>query len=53
VSLCTVGQFVFAGVMGWVFFRESPAPVFYGASILVVAGIAFVVLSAPSLTRAR
>lgn len=53
VSLCTVAQFVFAGLMGWIFFRESPTPVFYGASILVVAGIAVVVLNTPSQPRAR
>ncbi|HUG09771.1 MAG TPA: DMT family transporter, partial [Opitutaceae bacterium] len=48
VSLCTVGQFVFAGAMGWIFFRESPAPLFYAASALVVAGIVIVVLNTPA-----
>jgi drug/metabolite transporter (DMT)-like permease len=52
VSLCTVGQFVFAGIMGWLFFGEVPVPLFYGASILVVAGIVVVVLSAPFQPRA-
>jgi len=45
VSLCTVGQFVFAGAMGWIFFRESPAPLFYAASALVVAGIVIAILN--------
>lgn len=53
VSLFTVTQFIFAGVMGWMFFREAPAPVFYGASMLVVAGIVVVVLNTPSQPRAR
>ena len=53
VSLCTVGQFIFAGVMGWVFYREYPAPVFYGASALVVGGIVIVILSSPPQTRPR
>ncbi len=47
VSLCNVTQFVFAGVMGFLLFREQPAPLFYAASAIVVAGIALVVFSAP------
>jgi len=53
VSLCTVGQFIFAGTMGWIFFSEAPAPVFYGASTLVVAGIAMVILNSPPQPRLR
>ena len=53
VSLATVGQFVFAGVMGWVFFRESPSPVFYAASALVVGGIAIVIFNSPPQPRIR
>jgi drug/metabolite transporter (DMT)-like permease len=45
VSLCTVTQFIFAGIMGRIFFREVPEPLFYGASLLVVAGIVVVVLA--------
>lgn len=48
VSLCNVGQFVFAGVMAFFLFREAPPAVFYGASALVVGGIALVVFSAPT-----
>lgn len=51
VSLCTVGQFIFAGVMGWLFFREAPAPIFYAASSLVVAGIVMVILNRPAQPR--
>ena len=48
VSLCNVGQFVFAGLMAWTLFDEAPAPLFYGSAALVVAGVALVVFSAPS-----
>ena len=48
VSLCNVTQFVFAGVMGFLLFREQPAPLFYAASAIVMAGIALVVLAAPT-----
>lgn len=47
VSLCNVGQFVFAGLMAWTLFGETPAPLFYGSAALVVAGVALVVFSAP------
>ncbi|MET0262091.1 MAG: DMT family transporter [Rariglobus sp.] len=47
VSLCNLGQFVFAGAMAWVLFREAPSLTFYGAAALVVAGVALVVFSAP------
>jgi len=48
VSLCNVLQFVFAGVMAYFLFREKPAPLFYAASAIVVAGVALVILSAPT-----
>jgi drug/metabolite transporter (DMT)-like permease len=48
VSLCNVTQFVFAGVLGYFFFHEQPARLFYAASALVVAGIVLVVFSAPT-----
>jgi drug/metabolite transporter (DMT)-like permease len=48
VSLCNVGQFVFAGVMAYFIFHESPTATFYAGSALVVAGIAVVVFSAPT-----
>lgn len=48
VSLCNVSQFVFAGVMAFLLFRETPPATFYAASVLVVTGIALVVFSAPT-----
>jgi drug/metabolite transporter (DMT)-like permease len=48
VSLCNVGQFVFAAMMAFFLFHESPSATFYAASLLVVAGIALAVFSAPS-----
>ena len=48
VSLCNVGQFIFAGVIAFLLFGESPSALFYGASAIVVAGIAVVVFAAPS-----
>lgn len=48
VSICNVGQFVFAGGMAWLIFAEAPAALFYGAAALVVSGVALVVFSAPT-----
>ncbi|MBW7894048.1 MAG: DMT family transporter [Opitutaceae bacterium] len=48
VSLGNVGQFIFAGVMAWLLFGQVPPVTFYGASLLVVAGVALVVFAAPS-----
>lgn len=45
VSLCNVGQVVFAGTMGYLLFAEAPKPAFYVASAVVIAGVAIVVLS--------
>lgn len=49
VSLANSGQFVFAGILAWLWFGEAPEPVFYAASALVMAGVAVVVgaLSSP------
>jgi drug/metabolite transporter (DMT)-like permease len=47
VSLCNVGQFVFATIMGFFLFGEVPRALFYGASAIVVTGVAIVVLGAP------
>lgn len=44
VSICNVGQFVFAGAMAWLLFGETPGVLFYGAAALVVSGVALVVL---------
>ncbi len=45
-SLVNLGQFIFAGVLGYLFFRELPTAAFYAASLLIVAGAAFVIISA-------
>jgi drug/metabolite transporter (DMT)-like permease len=37
VSVCNVGQFVFAAVSAWVVFGELPKPAFWPAALLVVA----------------
>ena len=37
VSVCNVGQFVFAGVLAWAAFGELPKPAFWPAALLVVA----------------
>lgn len=52
VSLCNIGQFVFAGALAWMLFGEVPALTFYIAAALVVAGVALVVL-APASREAR
>jgi len=48
ISLCNVTQFVFAGVLAYYIFHEHPAPLFYAASAVVVAGVALVVFSTPT-----
>lgn len=48
VSLCNVGQFIFAGAMAYFLFNEHPAAVFYISSVIVISGIALVVFSAPT-----
>ncbi len=53
VSLCNVGQFVFAGVLAYFLFDERPALAFYAGSALVVGGIALVVFAAPPPPRLR
>jgi drug/metabolite transporter (DMT)-like permease len=47
VSLCNVGQFVFAGTMGFLLFGEVPQTVFYLATAIVVAGVVIVILATP------
>jgi drug/metabolite transporter (DMT)-like permease len=51
VSLCNLGQFVFAGVMGYFLFHEVPRAEFYATSAVVVAGVALVVFAAPQEPR--
>jgi drug/metabolite transporter (DMT)-like permease len=48
VSLCNVGQFIFAGVMAYFLFNEHPAALFYVSSAIVISGIALVIFSAPT-----
>lgn len=48
VSLCNVGQFIFAGTMAWFLFHQVPPTSFYLASSLVVTGVAIVVFAAPT-----
>jgi drug/metabolite transporter (DMT)-like permease len=48
VSLCNSSQFLFAGVMGYFLFGESPRAIFYAACAIVLAGVAIVVFSAPA-----
>ncbi len=49
VSVTNLGQVVFSGVLGFIFFREVPAPVFFAAAVLILAGVLIVLLS--SYTR--
>lgn len=44
VSLANLGQFVFAGVLAFVLFREIPSLVFYVSASLAAAGVAIAVL---------
>lgn len=43
VSVCSLGQFLFAGALAFVLFGEAPRPAFYGAGALVVAGAILVI----------
>jgi drug/metabolite transporter (DMT)-like permease len=52
VSLFNVGQFIFAGVMGFLIFGEAPRTVFYATSAVVVAGVAIVVFGTPQPPKA-
>ena len=47
VSLCNVSQFVFAGIMAVILFRELPPAIYYFSSALVVSGVVLVVLATP------
>ena len=47
VSIANLGQFVFAGVMGWAWLHEAVDASFYPAAALVVIGSALAVRSAP------
>jgi drug/metabolite transporter (DMT)-like permease len=47
VSVCNLAQFLFAGVMGYLFFAEVPPALFYFASVLMVAGTILTIRSMP------
>lgn len=38
VSICNLHQFVFAGILGFIFFREAPPWTYYPACALIVCG---------------
>lgn len=48
VSLCNLGQFIFAGIMAWFLFHQLPPTSFYAASVLVIIGVSIVVFKAPT-----
>jgi drug/metabolite transporter (DMT)-like permease len=50
VSVTNLGQPIFAGLMGFLFFGESPRPIFFGAAVLIVAGILIVLFANQSET---
>lgn len=49
VSLCNSAQFVFAGLMAFFLFRETPTALFLTAAAIVCIGIAIVILATPSI----
>jgi drug/metabolite transporter (DMT)-like permease len=52
VSVCNVGQFVFAGVLAWIVFGELPKAAFWPAALLVVLA-AMIALRGDPRTRER
>jgi drug/metabolite transporter (DMT)-like permease len=48
VSLGNVGQFIFAGIMAFFLFSQTPPLSFYFASLMVITGVALVVFAAPT-----
>jgi drug/metabolite transporter (DMT)-like permease len=48
VSVCNVGQFVFAGVSAWVVFGELPKPEFWPAALLVVLAALIALRGSPA-----
>jgi len=44
VSVVNLGQFIFAGILGFAFFGEIPGIVFYATSVLIVAGAIIAIL---------
>ena len=48
VGLASAAQFIFPAIVAYFLFSERPNPRFYAASLIVLAGIAVVVFSAPT-----
>lgn len=44
VGIANLGQVIFAMLMGIVFFREIPTPVYFAAAVLILGGILYVML---------
>jgi drug/metabolite transporter (DMT)-like permease len=44
VSIVNLGQFIFAGLMGFLFFGELPRAIFFATSVLIVAGALVAIL---------
>ncbi len=53
VSVCNLGQFIFAGAMAYLFFGEVPATVFYVACLLIIGGAIITILSNPKTAVLR
>ncbi|MEW5815838.1 MAG: DMT family transporter [Spirochaetota bacterium] len=51
VSLINLGQVLFAGIMGYIFFREVPGVSFYISSAFILSGVVLVIIF--SRTRQR
>ncbi|MBD3421020.1 MAG: EamA family transporter [Chitinivibrionales bacterium] len=47
VSILNLGQFIFAGIMGYFLLHEIPQPVFYAASLCIVCGAFTAIRFAP------
>lgn len=52
-AVVNLHQFVFAGIMGWIIFSDSPPRVFYLAAILCIAGAVIVVQEANRVRKAK
>jgi len=52
VSIIILSQFIFGGLLGYLFLDEIPGPAFYIASVLIVIGALIVIITAqPSHTK--
>lgn len=50
VTLANLTQFVFAGALAWALTGELPAPRFYPAAVLLVAGAVLAIRAAPTIS---